>query len=147
MLGSTFTKFLSFLKQKIGFSSNFAPLFNIMRQLLHKQPAKVKIWWNFAWAVKSLKFCTVVDSFCKNRIKFQLKKYRRLISHGIEEWWKLKKTRTYGFKFDMRNLVNFHPATQKSRHLTLMGYVCPKYMRFELKKYWTEMQNWHKEFG
>ena len=28
----------------------------------------------------------------------------------------------------MRNLVNFHPTTQK-------GYFCPKYMRFELKKY------------
>ena len=31
VLGSKFTKFLSFFKQKIGFSSNFAPLFSIMR--------------------------------------------------------------------------------------------------------------------
>ena len=30
VLGSKFTKFLSFLKQKISFSSNFAPLFGIM---------------------------------------------------------------------------------------------------------------------
>ena len=34
----------------------------------------------------------------------------------------------------MRNLVNFHPTTQKSENFTPMGYFCPKYMRFELKK-------------
>ena len=33
VLGSKFTKFLSFLKQKISFSSNFAPLFGIMRHI------------------------------------------------------------------------------------------------------------------
>ena len=35
----------------------------------------------------------------------------------------------------MRNLANFHPTTQKSKNFTSMGYFCPKYMRFELKKY------------
>ena len=34
----------------------------------------------------------------------------------------------------MRNWVNSHPTTQKSENFTLMGYSCPKYMRFELKK-------------
>ena len=33
----------------------------------------------------------------------------------------------------MRNLVNFHPTTQKSENVTPMGYFCPKYMSFELK--------------
>ena len=33
VLRSKFTKFLSFLKQKISFSSNFAPLFGIMRHI------------------------------------------------------------------------------------------------------------------
>ena len=33
VLGSKFIKFLSFLKQKISFSSNFAPLFGIMRHI------------------------------------------------------------------------------------------------------------------
>ena len=45
--------------------------------------------------------------------------------------------------------MNFHPTTQKSENFTLMGYSCPKYMRFELKKLqrtylswnWTVMQN------
>ena len=47
---------------------------------------------------------------------------------------KFKEKLTCGFKYDMRNLVNFHPTTQKSKNFTPMGYFCPKYMRFELKK-------------
>ena len=41
---------------------------------------------------------------------------------------------TLGSKNEMRNLVNFHPTTQKSENVTLMGYFCPKYLRFDLKK-------------
>ena len=54
-----------------------------------KEPVKVQILWNFTWAVKSLKFCSLVGYFSKNHIKFHLKKYRRLISHDIEEWCKV----------------------------------------------------------
>ena len=46
---------------------------------------------------------------------------------------KFEEKLTLGSKNDMRNLVNFHPTTQKSRNFTSMGYFCPKYMRFELK--------------
>ena len=35
----------------------------------------------------------------------------------------------------LTNLVNFHPTTRKSENFTPMGYFCPKYVRFELKKY------------
>ena len=34
---------------------------------------------------------------------------------------------TCSFKDGMRNLVNFHPTTQKSENFTLMGTFCPKY--------------------
>ena len=49
-----------------------------------------------------------------------------------------------GFKYDMRNLVDFHRTTQKSEIFTLMGSsmdtsICPKYIRFELRKYWGVM--------
>ena len=47
---------------------------------------------------------------------------------------KFKEKLICGFKYDMRNLVNFHPTTQKSKNFTPKGY-CPKYMRLELKKY------------
>ena len=41
----------------------------------------------------------------------------------------------FGSKKDMRNLVNFHPNTQRPKNFTAMGYFCPTYMWFELKKY------------
>ena len=44
---------------------------------------------------------------------------------------KFKEKLTCGFKYDMRNLVNFHPTTE---NFTSMGSFCPKYIRFELKK-------------
>ena len=48
---------------------------------------------------------------------------------------KFEERLTCGFKYDMSNLVNFHPTTQKSENFTLMAYFRPNYMRFELKKY------------
>ena len=48
---------------------------------------------------------------------------------------KSKEKLTYGFKYYMMNFVNFHPTTQKSENSTLTGYLCLKYMRFELEKY------------
>ena len=45
-----------------------------------------------------------------------------------------KEKLTCGFKYDMRNLENFHQATQKSENFTLIGYSGPKYMTFALKK-------------
>ena len=47
----------------------------------------------------------------------------------------LKEKLTCGFKYDITNLVNFHPTTQKSENFTLMGYFCPKNMRLDLKKH------------
>ena len=55
------------------------------------------------------------------------------ISHDTEKWYKCKEKLTFGFKYDMRNLVNFQPATQKSENLTLISSFCPKYIKSELK--------------
>ena len=72
---------------------------------------------------------------------------------------KFKEKLTCGFKYDMRNLANFHPITQKSKRFY------PKFMRFEIKKYrgvifhdteqwckiWINLtlwfQKWHEELG
>ena len=59
--------------------------------------------------------------------------YRRVIAHETEEWCKVLKKLTFGFKYDIRNLVNFHPTIQKYVTFTLISYFCPKYIRFELK--------------
>ena len=42
---------------------------------------------------------------------------------------------TCSFKYDMKDLVNFHLTTPKSKNFTSVGYFYPKYMEFELKKY------------
>ena len=47
---------------------------------------------------------------------------------------RFKEQLTCDFKYDMMNFMNFHPTTQKSRNLTLMGHFWPKYIKFELKK-------------
>ena len=60
-----------------------------------------------------------------------MKRYRRIRFHDTEERCKL----TLGSEKDMKKLVNFHPTTQKSKNFTLMGYFCPKHLRFELMKY------------
>ena len=46
---------------------------------------------------------------------------------------KYKERLTCGFKYDMRNLVNSYPTTQKSENFTSMSSFCPKYIKFELK--------------
>ena len=33
-----------------------------------------------------------------------------------------------GFKYDIKNLVNFHVTTQKSKNFTSMGSFCSKYI-------------------
>ena len=48
---------------------------------------------------------------------------------------KFKEKLTRGCKYDMRNLVNFHATTQKSKNLFSMGPFCPLYASFELQKY------------
>ena len=79
----------------------------------------------------------MVGSFCKNHIKFQLKKYRRLSPMTLKSDAKFKEKLTcrFTFKFDVRNLVNFHPNTQKPTNFTSMGCFFPKCMMFELKNY------------
>ena len=74
-------------------------------------------------------------SFCPNHIKFQLKKYRRVISHNNESDAKFKEIFSRGFNYDIRTLVNFHPTPLKSEHFFSMGFFCPKHTRFELQKY------------
>ena len=48
---------------------------------------------------------------------------------------KVKEKLTFGFEYDMWNLVNFHPTTKKSENFTSMGSFCPKYIMFQLKNF------------
>ena len=134
---------MSFLKQQIGFSSNFAWPFSVMirnsptlllDEILYIFNERNLSKYKFG-EIESLKLGTLIVSFCQQNIKFQLKKYRRVIFDGTEEWCKFKENLTCSFKYDMKSLMNFHPTTQKPKYFILMGYFCPKYTKFELKKY------------
>ena len=71
----------------------------------------------------------------------------------------LKKKRV--FKYDIRNLVKFHPSTQKSENFTSMAYLfkvyevwAKKIQRSYPSWHWTVMQTltlwfqkWHEELG
>ena len=73
------TVFLQILHHS-SVSWDINPLYFFSWNFIHfqrKEPMKVQIWWNFTWAVKSMKFCTLTGSFCPNHIKFQLKKVQR----------------------------------------------------------------------
>ena len=84
VLGSKLTKFLSFLRQNLNFSSNFAPLFDIMRHI-SSILSLAEILYTFSKSnLSKYKFgeispeqSKVVGSFCKNHIKFQLKKVHK----------------------------------------------------------------------
>ena len=78
--------------------------------------------------IGSLKFGTLMGSLRQNNIKYQLKRYRRLISHerSLKKKWIVVSNMTWGILWIF---------TQPLQNFTSMGYFCPKYMRFELKKY------------
>ena len=40
---------------------------------------------------------------------------------------KFKEKLSYGFKYDIEDLVNFHPTTENYENFTLIGFFCPKY--------------------
>ena len=62
-----------------------------------------EIWLTLTRAVENLKICTLMGYFCQKYIMFELKQYRWVVS------WKM----AYGFKNDVRNLVNFHTSSWK----------------------------------
>ena len=73
------------------------------------------------WAVKSLEFCTLMGCFCPNDIKVQQKSIEELSLMALKSDTKFKEKLSFGFKYDMRNLVNFYPTTQNFDNSTSMG--------------------------
>ena len=86
------------------------------------------------WAVKSLWIFAL--SHLPKPYKVSAKKNTEELSlMTLNSDAKFKEKLTCGFKYDMRNLVNFHQILQKSENFFSMGSFCPKYIRFELKNY------------
>ena len=103
----------------------------------------------FMQADESLKICTLIRSFCRKHMKFRWTNTEELCFLALNSDAKLKEKLFLGSKNDMRNLVNFHPTTQKYKNFTSMGYFCPNYIRFEQKKYSfhgkCHWKLWHKD--
>ena len=94
VIGWNFTKFLMlYLKPQVNFSLIFGSLFSVMRDnssvlfyltrymIWKEEPIKVQ---NFRLSTAHVKFhqiCALIGSFCWKYIKFQLKKYRGVMSH------------------------------------------------------------------
>ena len=97
---------MSYFKPQVSFSLNFAPIFSVMVTLLYffswnfiwsgqKEPVKAQ---NFRLSTAHVEFhqiCTLMGSFHWKYVKFQLKKYRGVMSHDIEEWCKIWRKADY----------------------------------------------------
>ena len=65
--------------------------------------------------------------FCQQHIKFQLKKYRRIISHYTKKKDpNFKEKLTFCLKNDMSNLLNLNPSSGKSENLHFDGILLQK---------------------
>ena len=117
-----------------------------------KKPIKVQIWWKFTWAVKSLKFCTLMGSFYPNHIKFQPKKYRRVISHDTEEWCKVYRKTDLWFQIWHEEFGEFSLNHSKVWKFLVDGLILSKVYKVLVTKmqrsylswHWTVMQNLNK---
>ena len=68
--------------------------------------------------LKVSKIFTLITSFWANYLLFELKKYRGVISHGTEEWYKLWRGIDLSFQSCMSNLTNFDLSTWMSQKIS-----------------------------
>ena len=102
VLGSKFTEFLSVLKQQIKFCINLQChetqlLCTFLAENLYTFNKRSLSRYKFG-EIESLKFGTLMGSLRQNNIKFQLKKYRRVISHerSLKKKWLVVSNMTWG---------------------------------------------------
>ena len=70
------------------------------------------------------KTCTFICSYCAKYLMFDLKKYRGVIFHDTEGWWKIwRKTDLWN---DMRSMVNFHQSIWKFQNWDFDGILYSK---------------------
>ena len=95
VVGWKFSKLLmSYLKPHVSFSLNLVSLFSVMRDnsyiwFRQKKPIKVQSFRLSIAHVKLQQICYLIGSCCWRYIKFQLKRYRGVMSHDTEEECKI----------------------------------------------------------
>ena len=102
---------------------------------LQKEPTKLQNFRLLTALVKFHQICVLIGFFCWKDIKFQLKKYRGVMSHYTEDWCKIwRKTNFFFQKWqEFGEFWSEHLKVWKV--CTLIGPFCAKYITFDLKKY------------
>ena len=109
--------------------------------------------------------CTLISCFCWKYIKFQLKRYRGVMSHYTKDWCKIWRKTNFLFQ-KWQEFGEFWSEHLKVWKIcTLIDPFCAKYITFDLKRYrgiifhdtgvsckiWRKtdlcFQKWHEEFG
>ena len=120
--------FLQILHQSSG-SWDITPL-DFSAKVLYtyfKEPIiKVQIWWNFTWTVQSLKFCTLMGSFCPNHVVSAKKCTEELSLMTLKSDPKFKEKLTFCLKNDVKNSMNFNSSSEKSENLHFDGVFLSK---------------------
>ena len=99
-----------------------------------KEPIKVQIWRSFKWTVESLKFCTLMVCLSKSykvsvkRLQKSYLSWHWSVMLNLKINWLLVSNTTQGICWIFTQQL-------KSLKILLDGLFCPKYARFELKKY------------
>ena len=124
MLGSKFFKFfISVLKWQVNSSSMFASFLIVMT---HNYPVNFMFLHFQLWTKESYQ-SPIFETWHFMTLKSDAKSKEKL---------------TCTFKYDMRNFMNFHPATRKSENVTSICYFRLKYIRFELMQKQRSYLSW-----
>ena len=103
-----------------------------------------RIWWILTQALKSLKICTFIGSYCAKYLMFDLKKYKGVIFHDTEEWCKIWRKTDLWFGKWHEVYGKFSPEhLEVSNIFPLMGSFCAKCILLELKKVQRSYLSWH----
>ena len=97
---------------------------------LQKEPTTVQ---NFRLLTAQVKFhqiCTLIGSFCWKYIKFQLKKYRGVMSHDTEEWCKIWRKTDLLFQKWQEFGKFWSKHSNVSKICTLIGPFKAKYIKY-----------------
>ena len=129
--------FMSYLKPQVSFSLNFGSFFNIMRD-----NSSVLFWLEFykifrknlTVQVKFHQICILIGTFCWKYTKFQLKKYRRVMSHDTEDWCKIWRKNNLSFQKWQEFGKLWSEHSKVSKICTLISRFRAKYITFDLKK-------------
>ena len=92
------------------------------------------IWCILMRAVASLKICTLMRYFYQKYVLFEAKKYREVMCHKSEEWYKIWRGTELCFEKWHEEFSKFWPNTWKSQNLHFNGLLLTKVYNVWAKK-------------